>query len=108
MSDYDLYYGDFERDGEEAVRSNLALKRYREDKAALAQTWLALKDQGRKDASQAESLAIAASAKDAAWAAADAARVAAREAKTANKIAKLALLTATIAIGVSVIGLFHH
>ena len=71
--------------------------------------WLApLDEQSRRrsEASQAESLETAKSAKDAAWEAANAARDAAREAKTANIIATLALIAAAIAIAVSAIGLF--
>ena len=59
-----------------------------------------------KEASQAESLEIAKSAKDAAWVAAEAAREAAREAKSANMIATLALIAAVIAIAVSIVSAF--
>jgi hypothetical protein len=70
--------------------------------------WLAQFDQQsrlRNEASQAESIEIAKSAKDAAWEAANAARDAAREARTANTIAKLALIGAATAIAVSILGL---
>lgn len=74
-----------------------------------AKEWLAPYEREARlsnEASQAESLAIATSAKDAAWSAADAARDAAREARTANVIATLALIGAAIAIAVSIVGLF--
>ncbi len=98
-TDRELYYGDFERDGEEAVRNNLALGRYQNKKGALAREWIARKDQSRNDASQAEQIAIARSAADAAW-------DAARAAKKANNRATIALLMAAISIAVSIIGLF--
>jgi len=85
---------------------------------ARAIEWLSKKDhenQRLSEASQAEQIDIARSAKDAAWVAADAAREAAREAKkanqlaaSANRIAALALIAAAIAIVVSVMGLLHH
>jgi hypothetical protein len=40
MSDRDLYFGDFERDGEEVVRRNLSLGRYQAKKSALATLFL--------------------------------------------------------------------
>jgi hypothetical protein len=39
-----LLYGDFESDGEDRVRENLALKRYNPQKANLAQLWLKEKE----------------------------------------------------------------
>lgn len=74
-----------------------------------AKEWLAKIDQQtrlRNEASQAESLEIAKSAKDAAWVAAEAAREAALEAKKANTIATLAMIGAVIAIAVSIVGIF--
>jgi hypothetical protein len=100
-------YARFAELGEGGVKHELARDAFNDVNKRLAITWLEQKAQDRSDASQAESLAIASSSKDAAWVAADAARVAAREAKTANTIAKLALVAAVIAIAVSVIGLFH-
>ena len=95
MSDHDLYYGDFERDGEAKVRTYLATGAYRPQKAALAQEWLDRLESSRRDASQAEQISIARSAKDAAW-------EAAREASTANKIAKVAAVIAAIALIVAI------
>lgn len=77
MSDHDLYYGDFDRDGEEAVRNRVALHQYNEKKHALALEWLRKRDQERSDASMAEQITLARSAKNAAWAAAIAAIIAA-------------------------------
>lgn len=72
----------------------------------VAEAWLRQKDQERADAlalrneaSQAEHLEIARSAKDAAW-------EAARAAKHANRIATAALIAAAVAIAVSIVGLF--
>lgn len=70
-------YADFERDGEQTVRDNLARSAYVERRASLARAWLAQKDRSRKDASSLEQIRIAASAKNAAWAAAIAAMIAA-------------------------------
>lgn len=74
-----------------------------------AKEWLAPYERDARlanEVSQAESLATAKSAKDAAWVAAEAAREAAREAKSANTIATLALAAAVIAIAISIVGLF--
>jgi len=68
---------------------------------ALAYKWLRRKDQEARrlnEASQAEQIEIARSAKDAAW-------EAARAAKIANKIAVAALIAAAVAIIVSIISL---
>ncbi len=77
MGSDDLYFGDFEGDGEDVVRKNLALNLYQPKKAALAREWLLRKDQSRKDASISEQIRIARSAKNAAWMAATAAIIAA-------------------------------
>ena len=108
-------FGKFERMGLDEVRlhygghppqgSAIAIKQL----YGWAKEWLAPYERDARlanEASQTESLAIAMSAKDAAWVAADAARVAAREASTANTIATLALIGATIAIAVSIIAAF--
>lgn len=109
-----LAFEQFEKQGEDAVRLWLQTS---QDATALeikqrrswAAEWLAKFDQEarlRNEASQAESLAVATSAKDAAWAAAEAARAAAREASKANTIATLALVAAVIAIAVSIVSAF--
>jgi len=84
--------------GEDAVTLNIDRQIYgpNSEKRVLAKDWLRRKAQERSDASQAEQIAIARSAAEAAW-------EAAREAKSANTIAKLALAAATIAIAVSII-----
>jgi hypothetical protein len=98
---------DFEKLGPDGVRLWLATSQPQGPASAflavkrnLAIDWLAKFDQEtrlRNDASQAESLEIARSAKDAAWEAASAAREAAKEARTANEIAKTARLIAILA-----------
>ena len=85
--------------GEEKVRQTVAQGGGRPEWIAHAKEWLAQFDHERKLASQAESLEIATSAKDAAW-------EAARTAKTANIIATLALVAAMIAIAVSIVSAF--
>ena len=92
--------------GEEAVRSTVAQGRGTPEWIGHAKEWLAGIDHELNASSQAENLATAKSAKDAAWEAANAARDAAREAKTANTIATLALAAAVIAMALSIIGLF--
>ena len=98
-TDHDLYYGDFERDGPDKVRTNLALKAYQGKRASLAQEWLDRLEAANRAASQAEQLAIARSAKDAAWEAAN-------EARTANTTARIAAVIAAMALIVSIIALF--
>jgi len=66
----DLYFGDFEHDGEDAVRKNLALKLYQPKKAALAEEWLARKEEARRSGATAEQLRFARSEKNATWVAA--------------------------------------
>jgi len=70
-------YADFERDGEQTVRDNVARGAYIERRAKLAKAWLAQKERARKDLSSEAQIRIARSAKNAAWAAAIAAIVAA-------------------------------
>jgi len=101
----------FERSGEAAVRQAIEDKFLTGGLRMSALAWLARKEEARRlqsEASQAEQIDIARSAKDAAWAAAEAARDAANEARTANMTARLALAAAVIAIAVSIIGLFFH
>jgi hypothetical protein len=78
------YYQGFEQDGEEVVRNNVAMRRYSQDRQALAKEWLRRKDQTRSEeaerrrvTSSEEQIRIARSAKNAAWAAAIAAIIAA-------------------------------
>ena len=80
----DIFYDQFEQDGEAAVRDNLAHNRYQTVTRVLAQKWIDGKDQEREEASKrsrdaqmAEDRRIARSAKNAAWAAAIAAMIAA-------------------------------
>ena len=87
----------FEEMGEDAVRILVHTKRFITSNERLAIKWLAQKDQEserRREASQAEQIDIARSAKDAAW-------EAARAAKTANAIAMIAVAMAIIAIVIS-------
>ena len=92
--------------GEDAVRRTIAQGGGTPQWIAFAKEWLAQFDHERNVASQADSLAVATSAKDAAWAAAEAAREAAAAAKTANTIATLALAAAVIAIAISIVSAF--
>ena len=85
--------------GEEKVRRAIAQGGGTPEWIAFAKEWLAQFDHERKLSSQAESLEIATSAKDAAW-------EAARAAKNANTIATLALAVAVIAIAVSIVSAF--
>ena len=73
----DPMFADFERDGEDVIRKNLAASLYQERKAKLAREWLYRKERERNNASNAEQIRIARSAKNAAWAAAIAAIIAA-------------------------------
>lgn len=99
---------DLEVLGEAEVRKRAAMGLYgtSNKKRRYVDQWLDQLVRSRSDASQAEQIDIARSAKDAAWAAADAAREAAREARTANTIAKVALASAIVAIVVSIVGFF--
>lgn len=92
--------------GEEQVRQIVANRSGTPEWLAEAERWLLQIDREAEKDSQAESLEIARSAKDAAWEAANAARDAAREAKTANTIATLALIAAAVAIAISIIAIF--
>jgi len=96
---HETVFKGFAADGEDAVRNNLALKRYGTKHAAMAQEWLRRQEASRKEASHAESLSIARSAKDAAWDAAEAAR-------EANTTARIAVALAAIAIVVSIIAIY--
>ena len=107
----------FEGLGPEQVRLMLQNRSMNVAFEVHAREWLALKDQESSrvwDASQAEQISIARSAKDAAWAAAEAARESASEAKEANRLARQANTTATwamiiaaIATGAALMALFH-
>lgn len=97
--------------GEDEVRKRFVRGAYGKTgpKYTTVEDWLRKQDQDRKDASSSESLEIARSAKDAAWAAATAARDAAAVAREAadaasdaNTIAKIALAIAIIAAVISV------
>jgi hypothetical protein len=101
-----LVVKDLERAGEAKVRDQMTRGLLDAQTEMVARKWLQVKERERADASQAEQIEIARSAKDAAWAAAEAARDAAREAKTANIIATLALIGAAIAIAVSIVAAF--
>jgi CHASE3 domain sensor protein len=108
-----IRYAKFDELGETEVRERLQTGRITGQKELYAKAWLARFDDERRaekerlvDATQAEQLAAAISAKDAAWEAARAAREQARLAGNANIIATLALITAAIAITVSVLTAF--
>jgi hypothetical protein len=97
MGDDNEQLARFEEMGEDAVRILAYTKRFTTPNQRLAIKWLAQKDQEserRKEASQAEQIAIARSAKDAAW-------EAARAANKANTIAATAVAMAIIAIIIS-------
>ncbi len=111
MGDDELY-ADFERDGEDTVRNNLAAGRYNSRKARLAKEWLQRKELlqddesgRRREAREAAQLEAVARASAAAERAADAAERSARAAEQpntratiANIIAAAALVMATISI----------
>jgi hypothetical protein len=113
-------FAEFEADGEETVRNNLALGKYREENRRYAERWIEIRERSKIDASNAEQLDIARSAKNAAVEAAAAARVAAdaaleqaaaaREAnavaKEANTITRIALLIAIVAAVGAILILF--
>jgi hypothetical protein len=87
----------FEEMGEDAVRIHVHTFSFNTAHQRLAIKWLAQKDQElerRRDASQAEQIDIARSAKDAAW-------EAARAANKANTIAAIAVAMAMVAIIIS-------
>jgi len=65
-----------EERGELAVQSALAAGRYSQQRVKIAEAWLQEREAARNDASSSESLRIARSAKNAAWAAAIAAMIA--------------------------------
>ncbi len=104
-------FAEFDKMGEDRVR--LLAKRISGPRKDFADEWLAKINQEarlRNDASQAESLTTAISAKDAAWAAADAASRAANEASRAadeasraNALAKNANTIATMAAIIAII-----
>jgi hypothetical protein len=79
MVDREAAFGQFDQDGEALTRAQVA-GYYNPEWAGFAREWLAIKDQERealRDASNADSLDVARSAKNAAWAAAIAAMIAA-------------------------------
>jgi hypothetical protein len=99
----------FERMGEAAVRMDINNDCFPHSIRALAINWLAQRDEEserRREASQAEQIDIARSAKDAAWAAAMAAERAATAAEKANIRAIVALIIATISIIATVTGIW--
>lgn len=77
------YYGDFERDGEDVVRRNLAASLYMERKAKLARHWLQIKEREREEFKNSEQIELAARAASAAERAADTADKAAATAERA-------------------------
>ena len=104
----ELFWAELERLGEDAVRARLAAGTYQRVNRQLAEEWTIAQERLRSDASQSEQMAIARSAKDAAWEAASAARDAAKaarqqaaRAKTANIIAAIALAVAIASIIIS-------
>jgi type IV secretory pathway component VirB8 len=90
-------WSQFDALGEAEVRTAIKLKRYHGGRLALAERWLEVKDQEReverervRNASNSESLRIARSAKNAAWAAVIMAAIAAIIAAAAMVISYLA------------------
>jgi hypothetical protein len=109
MDDDNEQFARFDEMGEEAVRIHVHTFSFNTAHQRLAIKWLAKKDQElerRRDASQAEQIEIARSAKDAAWAAAMAAERAATAAEKANIRAIIALIIATISIIATVAGIW--
>jgi hypothetical protein len=99
----------FEEMGEDAVRILAYTQRFTTKNQRLAIKWLAQKDQEserRREASQAEQINIARSAKDAAWAASSVAERAAAAAEKANIRATTALVIAAISIAATIIGVW--
>ena len=97
MDDDSEQFSRFEKMGEEAVRLRTLTGGFATTNQRLAIKWLAQKDQEserRREASQAEQIDIARSAKDAAW-------EAARAANKANTIAAIAVAIAILAIIIS-------
>lgn len=90
MSDRDVYFGDFERLGEEAVRNNFVLGRYGEKRRELAQEWLRQQSQGREDAAREAEIDLARRATEATESAAASARAANRIARQARNISYFA------------------
>lgn len=80
--------------GEAEVRSRLVDKRFNEEKSALARSWLSEKERSREDTAEADRLAIATRAADAAERAASAAEEQARAVRNANRRATIALIIA--------------
>ena len=102
----------FERDGEDAVRKALAIGKYLPNDDAVAKEWLRRKDHARAEAFQAEQVATAKRAADAAESSASAAEKAAAAAREqaeaalthagliegANRRATIALVIAAISL----------
>ena len=105
MSDRELYYGKFERDGEEAVRNNLALQRYNEKHRGLAQEWLAQRDRAKADAAREVEMDLARRATEAAESAATSARTANQIAREARNISYFAAAVSVAATALVVISL---
>jgi hypothetical protein len=103
--DKQLYWGDFEADGEETVRTNLALGRYQRQKAALAQEWLTARERLRNSSAEAEQAALAKAQADAASRAATAAERSADIAERALSTAKAANTRATMALVIAAISI---
>jgi len=106
LSDHDLYFGDFERAGEDAVRNNLAAGRYNGKHRNLADEWLRRLDQARADAAMATDLELARRGTEAAEGAASSAREANRIARDARNISYFGAVVALVAAGLSFIALF--
>lgn len=125
----DVFWREFEELGEIAVRQNLSVRMYREDKVNMAKAWLAHKEHERRgaeaariEASQAEQTEVASraaiaaeraakTAEDALEAAREQASAAveqARQAQRANRIAAAALAVAIAAAIMSLIALARN
>jgi len=101
-------FSEFEKAGEWAVRHAVEAGHYSLGRAASARSWLAWKEEGRQevsDAFQAEQTSAASRAADAASRAADAADKANELARDANALARSADKTAKIAAAIAALAL---
>ena len=76
LSDEESFRNSLDEMGEESVKRTLSRNAWNPQKVAVAELWLADRDDARIERSQRESLEIARSAKNAAWIAAIAAIIA--------------------------------
>lgn len=86
--------------GEQWVRDQIAMRVWRDEKVAFATSWLEEQAGARQAAADAEALAIARSAKDAAW---ESAREARRSSTAAHRSFVVSVIAALIALGALVV-----